>query len=45
MFRLTTEGYGRGEIARKLGIPHQQVKDTLAVLQHRYAEEQITEAV
>lgn len=45
VFRLTTEGYGRGEIARKLGIPHQQVKDTLAVLQHRYAEEQITEAV
>lgn len=45
VFRLTTEGYGRGEIARKLGIPHQQVKDNLAVLQHRYAEEQITEAV
>ena len=45
VFRLTTEGYGRGEIARKLGIPHQQVKDTLAVLQRRCAEEQITEAV
>lgn len=44
-FRLTTEGYGRGEIARKLGIPYQQVKEILAVLQHRYAEEQITEAV
>ena len=45
VFRLTTEGYGRGEIARKLGIPHQQVKDTLAVLQRRCAEEQITDAV
>lgn len=45
VLRLTTEGYGRGEIARKLGIPHQQVKDSLAVLQRRCAEEQITEAV
>ena len=45
VLRLTTEGYGKGEIASRLGIPPQQVNDSLATLQHRCAEEQNTEAV
>ena len=45
VLRLTTEGYGKGEIARKLGIPPQRVNDSLAVLRRRCIEERIVEAV
>lgn len=45
VLRLTTEGYGKGEIARKLGIPPQRVNDSLDVLRRRCIEERIVEAV
>ena len=45
VLRLTTEGYGKGEIASKMGIPPQRVNDSLAVLRRRCIEERIVEAV
>lgn len=45
VLRLTTEGYGKGEIASKLGIPPQRVNDSLAVFRRRCIEERIVEAV